>query len=237
MMPVSLMPRCSIVRLVDAAHRLLHAGVLRPGAGQAGELDGLLPLPVHVEVVVYVVLGPPRALRAVGPGREEAVNGGVKALLSVAGAELEEVELLLAQGPHGVVGEADCEDVMVVHRDVGVAAEERVGAVRGDDGVEGEHELGEAPVIGVLLRVAARADEHPVVGVLDLEAGVAVAHLVDHPLLLLRGEPEGVDEVGVEETAVAGVDLALDGLEVVVLGDALGEVAVGLRHQVPLEVG
>ena len=126
--------------------------------------------------------------------------------------------------------------MVVVHGDVGVAAEERVGAVGRDHGVEGEHELGDAPVVRVFLRVAACADEHPIACVLDLEAGVAVAHLVDHPLLLLRGEPEGVDEIGVEEAAVAGVDLALDGLEEVVLGDALGEVAVGLGHEVPLQV-
>src|SRR5260221_1357605 len=127
-------------------------------------------------------------------------------------AVLDELDMLLGYGVGGMKRHRPRHAILVVHGHPSMAVE-RVPGVGRNEGVPRHDPRSDPPVIVSGIRIAPRADEQAAGGVEDVEGG-----LRGFRELRARGVPvEGVagQVPAVQERNMAGIDAALDRLQVV----------------------
>src|SRR5258706_13723521 len=148
-------------------------------------------------------------------------------------AVLDELDMLLGYGVGGMKRHRPRHAILVVHGHPSMAVE-RVRGVGRNEGLPRHDPLSDPPVIVAGIRIAPRADEPAAGGVEDGEGG-----LRGFRELRARGVPvEGVagQVPAVQERNMAGIDAALDRLQVVALLPPLGGDTMRRGQMHPLEV-
>src|SRR5260221_1613266 len=147
-------------------------------------------------------------------------------------AVLDELDMLLGYGVGGMERHRPRHAILVVHGHPRMPVE-RVPGVGRDEVVPRHCPLSDPPVIVAGIRIAPRADEQAAGGVEDVEGG-----LRGFRELRARGVPvEGVagQVPAVQERNMAGIDAALDRLQVVALLPPLGGDTMRRGQMCPLE--
>src|SRR5207247_1315235 len=203
----------------DGAHALLHRRILHGEALDAVVVAAALLFGAIDQVIVA----------AVGHGTERpGYQLGMNAV-----AVLDELDVLRGYGMLGMKRHRPRHAILVVHGHPSMAVE-RVAGVGWNEGVPRHDPLRDPPVIVAGIRIAPRADEQAAGRVDDVEAG-----LRGFRELRARGVP--MERVArqipaVQERNMAGIDAALDRLQVVALLPAFGGDAMRRGQMDPLEV-
>ena len=190
-------------------------------ASDAGEADRLLRLAVDQIVVAAVGRAPEAPIPVGGVRQRLGWRDGLAAGVS--------------GGWRRPVRDQEGERVRIVHRHPGPHADLEPEHTRGDHRVEGEQEVGDAPVVRVRLRRAIRAVHDAEVRVGHLVPRRAVGERVPGPAV--RRHLGGVHAAEVQVHGVAGVDVALQRLHPVAVALVHLDAVVGehrgleLRHR------
>src|SRR6266699_6845436 len=212
-------PQMLLGPVSDGSHAFLHRRILHGEAPDAVVVAAALLLGAVDQVIVAAV-----GRRTERPGYQLGMN---------AVAVLDELDMLLGYGMGGMKRHRPRHAIFVVHGHPRVAVE-RVAGVGGNERIPRHDPLRDPPVIVAGIRIAPRANDQAAGRVEDVEGGFR-----GFRELRARGVPMewvGGQIPAVQERNMAGIDAALDRLQVVALLPPLGGDAMRRGQMHPLEV-
>src|SRR5436309_651872 len=209
-------------------HALLHRLVLGREAMNTSHRRGSLLVAVDHVIIAGVANGPKRN------GVHFRVN---KCLVPDC------IPLFRGKGCGGIPAHGPNPTCLVVSWGPAVAVNRKTLLIR-DHGVGRKEKLRQSPVVRIVFRIAPYTDQQAVVFLPDGELRRPVEKMVFRPeiravLDLLQVSIRAAERIDtcVKKIGMAGVDAAFDGLQIVSLLKALGNVAVCFRDPRPLQFG